>query len=472
MRAAILAVVLFVSYAYFYEAGGWNQNSRFDLTRAIVEQHRLEIDSYHTNTGDKSVRDGHYYADKAPGSSLTAVVPVAIVRAMFAWFGVPPESRGAVIWLSYVATVAAASIPGVAAGLFLFALARRAGASENRAAVVTLIFGLGTPYWAYATLMWGHALAAACLVGALYFADRLRDPATARSDRRLGAAIGLLCGWAVVTEYPAFVPAVLITALAGMTVGRARLRDVGAPLVASAACCAVLLMSYQWAAFGSPFRIGYENLEESSLMAAGFFGITVPSVDVMRELLFGAYRGLLPLAPALVLAPVGWWMARRTPMRRTHAVAAGAFAFYFLMNAAYAHWEGGWTFGPRHLGTVMPLLCLGLALPIERGDRVLRSVIVILGMAGVATTLAAVSTTPQPPSETLLDPMRDLIWPQFLNGQMGVNLQSILDPLWPAGAPPAAWNLGQKLGLTGLATLAPLGAVYVLAAALWTRAKR
>ena len=36
--AVLLVAVLLVSYAYFYQAGGWNQNSRFALVRAIVER--------------------------------------------------------------------------------------------------------------------------------------------------------------------------------------------------------------------------------------------------------------------------------------------------------------------------------------------------------------------------------------------------------------------------------------------------
>ena len=66
-RSAVIALVLLVSYAYFYQAGGWNANSRFDLVRAIVEQGTVVIDAYHTNTGDKSRYNGHYYTDKAPG---------------------------------------------------------------------------------------------------------------------------------------------------------------------------------------------------------------------------------------------------------------------------------------------------------------------------------------------------------------------------------------------------------------------
>ena len=71
-RALLIAAVTFISYAYFYEGGGWNQNSRFDLVRAITQEHTLRIDEYHQNTQDKAFDRGHYYSDKAPGVALLA----------------------------------------------------------------------------------------------------------------------------------------------------------------------------------------------------------------------------------------------------------------------------------------------------------------------------------------------------------------------------------------------------------------
>src|SRR5437764_258172 len=54
-RLAIgLFVLTFVSYAYFFGGGGWNQNANFDLTRALVERHTFAIDAYAHNTGDVS----------------------------------------------------------------------------------------------------------------------------------------------------------------------------------------------------------------------------------------------------------------------------------------------------------------------------------------------------------------------------------------------------------------------------------
>ena len=73
-----LALLVFGVYSYFYQAGGWNQNSRFDLTRAIVEQGTLSIDAYEGNTGDKAQREGHWFTDKAPGLSVLAVPAYAV----------------------------------------------------------------------------------------------------------------------------------------------------------------------------------------------------------------------------------------------------------------------------------------------------------------------------------------------------------------------------------------------------------
>src|SRR5579872_6656248 len=81
-RAVIVGLVLFASFAYFYEGGGWNQNTRFDLVRAVLETRTVRIDLYHENTGDKAQVGTHFYMDKAPGASLLAVPAVGAVRAV------------------------------------------------------------------------------------------------------------------------------------------------------------------------------------------------------------------------------------------------------------------------------------------------------------------------------------------------------------------------------------------------------
>ena len=96
----VLGTLLFASYAYFYQAGGWNQNSRFALVRAMTERNTLRIDAYRDSTGDRAVWRGHYYSDKAPGASLLAVIPVDAIRALNLFGGIDPGSDAAVTWTS------------------------------------------------------------------------------------------------------------------------------------------------------------------------------------------------------------------------------------------------------------------------------------------------------------------------------------------------------------------------------------
>src|SRR6185295_13775222 len=130
-----LFTVLFVSYAYFYQAGGWNQNSRFNLVRAITNDHSLRVDPYHRSTGDQAFFDGHYYSDKAPGLSFAALPAVAVTRGVRRALGGDPESYEGIALLSYVATVFTAGLFTALAAVSLFNICIEIGASRVGALV-------------------------------------------------------------------------------------------------------------------------------------------------------------------------------------------------------------------------------------------------------------------------------------------------------------------------------------------------
>ena len=212
--AAVLGVALFLSYAYFYGAGGWNQNSRFALIRAILERHTLQIDAYQLHTGDRALWRGHYYTDKAPGASLLALAPVQAARLVSRAAGVDPASFPGIAWTSYVAAVVTSGVFTVIAALCVFWLSLRWGASDGAALFAATAYGIASPAWAYATLFMGHGQTAGCLMIALVAADALgRADAPARGGAPAWI-IGLAGGWAVVTEFQAAIPAVFIGLLA------------------------------------------------------------------------------------------------------------------------------------------------------------------------------------------------------------------------------------------------------------------
>lgn len=174
----LLGVVIFLSFIYFYEGGGWNQNSRFDLLRAIVEQHTLTIDAYHENTQDKAHLRGHYYSDKAPGQVFLAVPFALAARPALRVAGIDPYSARGEFLLSYLVTAWTVALPTALAGICLYFLALRFGGSATGAALTVAVLAVGTPVWAYASLFWAHALVGACLLFAFAAAVKIGPPPT------------------------------------------------------------------------------------------------------------------------------------------------------------------------------------------------------------------------------------------------------------------------------------------------------
>ena len=478
--ATVLGVALFLSYAYFYGAGGWNQNSRFAMIRAILERHTLQIDAYQLHTGDRALWRGHYYTDKAPGASLVALAPVQAARVISRAAGIDPASFPGIAWTSYVASLVTSGVFTVIAALCVFRLSLRWGASTGAALFAAAAYGIATPAWAYATLFMGHGQTAGCLMIALVAADALGRADTPAARRRLEWIIGLAGGWAVVTEFQAAIPAVFIGLLAiGALVedDRTDVPNDRAPrpaiirIAAGVAVAAGPLLIYNALAFGSPFHVGYSSEESFKELQTGFFGITYPRLSTIRELLVGSYRGLLPLSPLMAVAPIGLsvlaWRGRRGPA----LVAVGIGAYYLLLNASYFYWEGGWAFGPRQMTAALPFLALGLAPLWDLGRAAGRTLLAAGLIWGAAVTLVGVSTTPQPPA-TFKSPVQELLWPAFRDGDLSLNPQTFVHNsvdvahLRGGGDPHAAWNLGELAGLRGLPSLLPLASIWIAAAVL------
>jgi hypothetical protein len=463
--AVLLGCVSFFSFIYFYEGGGWNQNSRFDLLRAIVERHTLQIDAYHENTQDKAHFNGHYYSDKAPGQVFLAVPFALAARPVMRIVGVDPESARGEFALSYLLTVFAVALPSALAAVCLFFLALRFGCHATSAAFAALVMGIGTPIWAYTSLFWAHALVGACLVFAFACAMKIGD---ARHDVLWALGTGLAAGWATVTEYPAAPASAMLAFLAlsqAWLRGSAARWKVVAGVGLGAAICVGVLMAYLHAAFGG-FRPSYAYYDPTSfsfMQSQGYMGLTYPHPDRLLKLLFGCARGLFFASPVMLAAPVGlWWMGKRN--RGAACAAGGIAAYYFLFNASFYWWKAGLAFGPRYAGACIPLLCLGLAAAWELCGKVGRRVLLGLALCSVAIALMAVSTTSQLAMQDSC-PLIHSTWPAFWSGHLAMNRDSMLTSA-EAGGGYGAFNLGMLLGLRGLASLIPLISVWAAAIAV------
>ena len=473
--AILLGLVIFFSFIYFYEGGGWNQNSRFDLLRAIIERHTLQIDAYHENTQDKAHFQGHYYSDKAPGLVFLALPFALIARPALRIRGIDPESARGEVALSYLVSAGAVALPTALAGVCLFFLGLRFGSGSSGAVFGALVMSLGTPIWACASLFWAHALVGACLLFAFASALQLRESKSPLRDFLWGLAVGLAAGWATVTEYPA-APASAMLAFFALSQawerGSApRWRVIGG-VGLGAGICAVVLLGYLHAAFGT-FRPSYSYYDPNSfsfMQRQGYLGLTYPHPDRLLKILFGCSRGLFLASPILIAAPVGLWRLWKEKVYSAAALlAAAVFSSYILFNASFYWWKAGLSFGPRYVGASIPLLCVGLPVSWRRATPVWRRVMSVLALCSVLVALMVVSTTSQLSMQDRC-PFVQSVWPAFWSGQVAINRDSMLT-VAEAGSNTecGAFNLGQLLGLHGRASLIPLFAMWAVAALVWWR---
>jgi len=361
----VLFALVWASCAWF---GSWELNpnnaTRMFAALSIVEDGDATIDEWDALTIDKAHFGTHLYLDKAPGMTLMALPAVAALAVArpersrdfeSKVFGNEPLAR----FVRLRVRLAVASGPAVLtalAAVLLFDLALAVTGSAAGALVASLGYALGTPAWGWSTTITGHAVVAALFVIALWAGWRTKDDPRLRYPVVLGASLG----WAVVVEYQAVLAGSALALWAAWQIG-ARWRVLG--VAAAAGVVAMLpLVGYNLFAFGEPVRLGYQGVVGFEGMNRGFFGLGVPDPGVLWEVLFGTRRGLIWVAPVLVLAPLGFARLsdRRVTRDLTWVVGAVA-AVALLVNAAYVYWDGGNSTGPRHALPLVGAAALGIA---------------------------------------------------------------------------------------------------------------
>jgi hypothetical protein len=421
---AVAALVL-GAYAYFYQAGGWNQNSRFDLTRAIVEERTSRIDSFDRNTGDESARDGHHYSDKAPGLSWMAIPAYALLRG------------GGADTAAWGMTVLAVGVPSAIATALLAGFLVGLGARRAYAIAAALAWAFATLAWPYGTLFYGHQTVAALLVIGFCLVGREKYVLA-------GAVLGL----AVVVEYPA----ALACGVIGIhLLARKRWRD-AALLVAGAVPPAIALMLYHLIVFGSATTTPYAFSTQHNRSQGFFMGIGVPAPDALWGITFSSYRGLFISEPWLLCAIPGalrHWKAGR----RDLVIVCSAIVLLFVwLNASLVDWQGGWAMGPRYLVPAIPFLVI-LAAGLYDAPR--EYLYAACALIGYSLAMMLVGTAVKPEVDVQIQhPFGDFLLPHFFHGEVAVSTQGI--EMKGLGATAKAWNLGQQLGLRGLFSLFPL----------------
>lgn len=404
----LTAYIFFAALAAFasvspQDPGNFQVITRLALPLSIVERHELNIDTYAERTGDKAEWDGHFYADKPPGHPLLALPSVLTVRGILGALGRPVEGsdRGAFAIYAFWATVTVNGLLSALAASALFTTALRLGASLPGAVFGSAALALGTPFFGWSAAFFAHSVSGSLLILAFAIAVRLLGREPARGGLYWSLLLGVLLGYAPVVELtaaPLTAAGVVVFALAALRRGgRRHLALVGAAMAGSVLGFLPLPL-YNYFAFGSPTHLGYASVVGWEGMQQGFFGITLPDFWIALALLLSPYRGLVPLSPVLILAPVGLV----TMMGREQARFAGilcllVFGAYLLVNSSYHYWVGGWSMGPRHLVAGLPFLGLALCFVWPEKRRLLQLPALLLLVVSFEFSLIAAAGGMFPP---------------------------------------------------------------------------
>jgi len=326
--------------------------------------------------------------------------------------------------------------------------ALRLGLTRRFAFLAGLTYGLCTFALPQARSTLSDVQATACLFGAFYliltareFLERARRPA-----RKHLIAAGTLLAMAFLTRVVT-APAIAVLAIAMIGVllrghllspvqgesppRKVLLRDL-ADFCLPALAGVVLFLGFNYLRFGGALETGYGDV----VSADSFFAFS-PWVGLLL-LCFAPGKGLVFLAPGLVIAPLGWPWAEGGAGRFFCWTTLGVSLAVFAPIVPTETWHGAWTFGPRYVLPALPFLWLGVAVAFERLQGRARLGAAGLMLVGAVVALGGTLTDHMTHQDLAVQAAR-LDWPDQPGGD-DARFQSIQTDLRYA-APWAHWRI-------------------------------
>jgi len=356
--------------AFAYFAGSTqdgNTHSRLGLVRAIAVEHRFEIDTTQLTyewrdflTQDRSFYNGHYYSDKAIGSSVIGAAIWAPVHAVLYLMGLPTDGRVFRVGATFLGVSVLCAFLAPLIYWFVATVA-----DGRRAALVTVAIVFGTPLLKYSTAYYGHVQAGLFLFVAFlvwWYAKRRHQLSYVQAF----ASIALV-GFMVVTEYPT---ALLALVFGGYMLwvlrelGRAADWRVWAASAAGGLLALSPMLYYNHSVYGNVLTTGYQHHATAKFAAAhaqGLSGVGLPDPIVMMAMTFHPLMGIFWQSPVLLLAAPGWMAMRRAGAHPELWFSLSAIFAYVALISGYYEWSGGLAYTPRHLIPLFPLFAIPLA---------------------------------------------------------------------------------------------------------------
>jgi Dolichyl-phosphate-mannose-protein mannosyltransferase len=353
-QAAIL-LLAFTIFGIYLLSSSWRfpigEDGRATLatSRSLLTRRTLAIDAAFASDEGYGPRakigvDGRAYAKAGLGLPI-AELPFVATGLLISKLAGLPEAHTLASVLSLLNPLVSAST-----AIVVYELCQTVGCSPVAALLTAIAYAFATFAWVYAGVDGTEPLQALCLAVSLLLLIRYRSERHARLLS--GSSVALACAIVTKPANAVLVPALGLYALSAVRARRLSWRETVPVLMRFAvplALCVLFLSWLNWFRFGSVLETGYEPHAFMNRFLGGIYG-----------LVFSFNKGILFYAPPLVLAPVGLWIMRRSQRGEAMLIALASVT-YICLFAKFYNWGGGWSWGPRYLMPIVPLLMMPVA---------------------------------------------------------------------------------------------------------------
>jgi len=398
-------LTFFLIYFIFAVWVGYYENSLFDLIKAIVDEGRLEIDSYFNDTADRSLYKGHYYSNKVIGAPIQAIPIYASWKFIYHNFFpqsfinsdaqssdkiIVSEGNNAEIWwwrnLNFLTRTSMIFITSLTSSLFsaltlllLYKISKHFIKGEKNKFLLVTVYGLGTLAFPFATAFWSTSIGT--FFSFLSFYILFKTKISSSYNKIIFA--GLASGFAIITEnFSILVSLFLIFYI--LTYSRSK-KTIFAFLIANLLAISPLLV-YNFYIFGIPFESIYKYYDpitvryyQSWLLNRETLGFNF-SFEPFRilRLLFFPFVGLFFYYPILLLSFYGL-----IKMDKKYKVEKFLILLVFLsmiiLISMFRYWWGS-SFGARFLLVVLPFFVLPVIYSFEKVSLKIVSILLIISV--------------------------------------------------------------------------------------------
>jgi hypothetical protein len=296
-----------------------------------------------------TVRERHEtLVSLVPVGTPIAVLPFYVPVYAFLCAGGLPSAHTLMLISDVVEKYSASALTALAIGVFY--LTGRRFVSDRQAFCAALVFGLGTSMWATASqMLWQHTVIAATMMTALWL---LTWPGLPRSAA-FGAGAMLSLGLSARPTTALFLLAGLAAVLV-IAEGRRLSTAFWFCLPVVPLLTVVVAHNYYYWDHNILGSFGAMYGDQAPDM------LRVDRLGGIAGLLVSPNRGLFVFTPIALVGVIG--IARQFVIRDERHIVVVAFGVASLAHlyiaGTYREWWGGWSFGPRYLVDILPVLAV------------------------------------------------------------------------------------------------------------------